>query len=261
MGVALLPRPRAMLFMVLVLLAFSSMVLGRRRVDPADAGLVAAFLFLGLYALRNLAAASIVIGLAASRYVPGAAELLARRGVRSSGKQLRRGAAVGINATSLVAVVLLFALLAGTRFPRSGSLKASADSSFPVATIESLRGERVRLFTTDVWAGLVIYAAWQTRVFWDTRSDFDGRGIFERSKEIDTPRAGWEEELRRACVTHVLVPGERPLAVVMRADPDWIHLREEKVRGGTAVLFVPRQPAPACGRQPQAPGRVTSARR
>lgn len=235
------------LFLVLVVATFAGMALGSKRPDPTDVGLAAAFLYLGLFAVRNLPVAAIVFGVVASKYLPDAVrEALARR--RGGPGQVQTATLPLFNLVAFVAVLAAFAIVIGSGFPRSGSPRDTLSPTFPIESIQRLEAMRSpRLFTTDVWAGLVIYEAWPgTHVYFDTRADFYGEKIIDDYRQVVSGGEQWKAELDRWCVTHVLIPRKGPLATLLETSPDWVKIFEERVRNGTALLFEIRRPPTGC---------------
>jgi hypothetical protein len=234
------------LFLVLVVATFAGMALGSRRPDPTDVGLAAAFLYLGLFAVRNLPVSAIVFGVVASKYLPDAIrEAIARR--RGGPRPMQSATLPAFNLFAFVAVVAAFAIIIANGYPRSNAPRDTMAPTFPVATIQSLDGKHARLFTTDVWAGLAIYLVWpDVHVSFDTRADFYGEEIIDKYQEVVSGGERWREQLDEWCVTHVLIPRRRPLATLIEADPDWTKQREEPVRKTVALLFERSAPVPGC---------------
>ncbi|MCA1834170.1 MAG: hypothetical protein LC750_15855, partial [Actinobacteria bacterium] len=66
-------------FLALLLVVIASMAIARERPDPTDVMLALSFTVIGLGAVRNLAIASIVLGLVASRTIPPAVDAIRHR--------------------------------------------------------------------------------------------------------------------------------------------------------------------------------------
>jgi hypothetical protein len=240
-----------LLFLLLAAVTIAGLALAPPRADPTDVALTVAFLGLGLSAVRNLPIAAIVLGFVASRYAPAAVNvaLAGRRGGGRTRPEVRPPAL--LNTVALVAVTGVLVTLVATSFPRSGSIQETVDEKFPVASLENLRGEQVRLFTSDSWAGLALYMLWpETRVAFDTRPDFYGRPIIRRYQSVIAGRGDWGAQLSAWCVTHVLVDSRTGLAALVADDAEWTLLRDDPVREddrlGRALLFRRLDPPAGC---------------
>lgn len=255
--------PAPLLFLALVLLAIAGVGLSSRRADPTDVALLAGFVTLGLFAVRNLPVAAIVVGYVASRnWLPLVREVLAGRRVPAAGApppgmrvdtpRVPVGLAA-VNLTLVLAVATVFGVRIADRLPASGSIAEAVDPVYPRTLMTELRGTGVRLFTRDAWAGFALYLHWpRLRVAIDTRADFYGLDAVRRYQRIYAGAPEWEGTFERLCVTHVLIEERSGLAKAMQADPVWALRGSEPVASslaggtGTALLFVPRSPAPGC---------------
>ena len=143
-------------------------------------------------------------------------------------------AAGGFRRTSLWIPLTLAALalnLWPVKWPRD-----FPEEKFPVRLIErhgaALRAARV--FTSDQWADYLIYRFYpQQRVFLDGRSDFYGPELGKLYLRLSYAQADWDEAVRQYGFEWVLAPPEWPLASLLRRDPAWRLVEED--RG--AVLF------------------------
>ncbi|MGE5567870.1 MAG: hypothetical protein ACM3S5_02430 [Rhodospirillales bacterium] len=107
---------------------------------------------------------------------------------------------------------------------------------FPTALVgrqdRKLAGARV--FTSDQWGDYLIYRFHpHQKVFIDGRSDFYGPEIGKLYLRIAYGDPEWRSALARYSFTHVLAPPEWPLASLLRRDPAWRLVEEDR----TAVLF------------------------
>lgn len=245
-----------MLFLALVLIAIGGLALSPSRPDPTDIALLGAFVFLGLYAVRNLLPASIVIGFVAARYAPPAvrAALARRRGdeeVRPRTPPARVPLPLGV--MLLAAVAGVFGARVARDFPRSDALENAIRPHYPVRILRELGDDDVRLFANDFWAGFALWLRWpQVRVAFDGRVDLYGTEVQDVYVRTSAGNGPWEETLRRMCVTHVLMPEGSGLATVLERDPDWVRIASERLERPstgapwTAVLWTPRTPIPGC---------------
>src|SRR5439155_22637662 len=79
----------SILFMLLLVVTIGALAMHPARPDPTDLALALAFTVLGLQAARNLALSSIVLGVVAAKYLPGA---LAAARPRGAAPAVRSGA-------------------------------------------------------------------------------------------------------------------------------------------------------------------------
>lgn len=246
-------EPTPLLFLALALVTLAALALGPRRPDPTDTALALAFVALGLFAVRNLPASGIVLGLVAARHVPQAWDHALATRLRRPPPRRPGGAAPLAVAVLLVAAV--FGVVVASDFPRSGRLEAVAADSYPVRTLRSLPAEGdVRLLTLDRWAGLALYMGWpDTTVAFDTRVDFYGRPILDLYRDLITATGPWRERLRDLCVTHVLLEERAALSAALDASGEgWARVAEQAVEapgGGSlrrAVLFRATRARPGC---------------
>lgn len=238
----------AILFLALLLITVAALSLSPVRPDPTDVALVLAFTVLGLQAARNLAIASIVLGIVTARWLPGALAAIRTRTRTESG---------GTSSPLPAAVALLLALsgLAAVvvqGFPRSDRIADIVDRSYPAAAIDALNRPGVRLFSLDTWSDLAIDRGWPNiRVYYDTRVDLYGAAHARRYIRTLAASPEWRVELDRACVTHVLVRRRHALTQVLSLEtlsvaPDWRVERTD----ARSVTFARRAPAAGCERYP-----------
>jgi hypothetical protein len=235
-----------MIFLGLMVITVGALAMHPSRPDPTDLALALVGIVLGLQAARNLALASILLGVVAARYLPGALSA-----VRRADAPPRPAAQAGSPMISIVALVVALGALAmvvAADFPRSDRPRDMVDEEYPLASLEALNREGVRVFAYDFWAGYLIDTAWpNVRVYHDTRVDMYGRAQTLRYARTIAALPGWDETLDESCTTHVLVrPGRDPLAEVLRRSGLWTIEREER----TAVTFVRNAQATGCADVP-----------
>jgi hypothetical protein len=235
----------SILFMVLLLVTIGALAMHPTRPDPTDLALALAFTVLGLQAARNLALSSIVLGVVAARYLPGALAAARPKAVspaRAGAPPSRMLGMVGL----AVAIGGLAVVVAGG-IPRSDRPADMVGKQYPVTSLKALDGRNgVRVFSFDFWAGYLIDQSWPgLHVYHDTRVDVYGETQTIRYARTIAALPGWEETLDSSCTTHVLLrPLRDPLAEVLRLDRNWRVEREEL----RAVTFVRVAPAPGCER-------------
>src|ERR1051326_4084896 len=132
-----------------------------------------------------------------------------------------------------IALVLVLACFGVNALAKTG--RAGFDSvTFPVHAAEFLDEigfhGRQRVFATDQWGGYLIYRfGGRLKVFVDGRSDFYGRNLLETYAQVIAVKPGWDGVLNQYDVRFVLVPPDRPLAAVLRFQPDWKRVYADRV--------------------------------
>ena len=237
-------QPLYLPFLILIALTVGVLAISRTERDLRDAVLTVTFLALGLYSIRNLPFAGMVLGTVVARHAPDAFPTAFNRGSESRGS-VSFGQAPAVAGILVVSVVL--GLIVWNKFPSSGSLSDVADQSFPVATIASLPSSGVRLFSDDRWAGLVIYMKWPgVHIAFDGRGDVYGKSIIADFQRTITGSPGWETWLNETCATHVLIMASGGLAGPILASSDWRVIRRDPLRGDEAILLARARPAAGC---------------
>jgi hypothetical protein len=232
-------------FLGLLLVVIASFALAKERPDTTDVVLALAFTVLGLGAVRNLALASIVLGLVASRTVPPALEAIhARQAPRPA---VGSGSSIVLGGTALVAALVLMGIVAASRFPASDRPRDIINPEYTVAAIDALDAPGVRLFAPEVWAGMAIDRDWpNVRVFLDSRVDMYGLALARAYLRVLNAAPGWDRELDRSCTTHVLVRPRDPIAQVLPLSGAW----RPGPRDRRSITFVRTRAAPGCPESP-----------
>ncbi len=107
---------------------------------------------------------------------------------------------------------------------------------FPTALVgrQDAKLAGARVFTSDQWGDYLIYRFHpRQKVFIDGRSDFYGPAIGKLYLRIAYGNPEWQSALARYSFTLVLAPPEWPLAGLLRRDPAWRVVEEDR----TAILF------------------------
>lgn len=232
-------------FFILLLVLIASLSLTPERPDPTDVALALAFTALALSAVRNLTLASIVLGLVVARTAPSAiAAALPRRRERA---EMTEGSSVLLGGVALVLTLAVLTIVALNGLPASGRSNDIISKAYPIAAIDELKRPGVRVFSLDLWAGLVIDRAWpEAKVYMDTRVDMYGSTLARRYIQIAGAGRQWQTNLDRYCTTHVLVRRRDSITQVLSLSPDWRIERED----GRSVTFARRAPAPGCEAYP-----------
>lgn len=234
----------SLLFLALMLLTIAAWALTREPIDLTDLALGLAFMFLGLQAVRNLILSAIVLILVAARALPGAIESLRRSNPR---ERISSQPSVPLGVMGLAMTAGGFALLLATGLPRSNAFADVVDPKFPVGAIDAIERPGVRLFVLDGWSGLVIERTWPAvKVFVDLRVDTYGADLVLQYRRAIASLPGWDTTLSNACVTHVLIAPDQPLAETLQLTSTWERIRADEV----SVTYQRVRPAPGCEAHP-----------
>jgi hypothetical protein len=216
----------------LVLLTLALFLAGARRCPAADVVVLAAFLHFGLQALRNIPLLIVVLLPILTRALTHVLADRAPALIAASGLPPRR------TAVALGAVALAFAVW--WNFPSRGVKdvlpRVGVADVFPAGAVEFMQRNHPPgpLFNEYGWGGYLIW-----RLYPDYRVSIDGRMAVHGPKrfadhlEVIEVRPRWREALERSGARLTLIPARSPLAIVLRASPDWDVLYEDRV----SVLF------------------------
>jgi hypothetical protein len=178
------------------------------------------FLFLGLWAVRN-------VGITSLFTLPVVARAFAADRPRNDDRLPLAWAFAAV----LVAAGLLQAVTAAGQ--------ADYDlHKYPVAAMRDMDRHGLlgkRLYTTDAWAGYTIARYWpQQRVFMDDRYDMYPVHLPADYNEIADVKPGWAATLGRWRIDVVVWPRQRSLSQALELDPHWKRVYRDR----TAVVFV-----------------------
>lgn len=191
--------------------------LARGRSSRGELMLTLLFLFLGGWAVRNVAiTVAVTIPVVARAFSAEKKE----RSVRSNDA-----------ATPLLVVVVCLVgvlLVAKTLSMPNFDLKR-----YPVAAMQSLDKQHQlggRLLTTDAWAGYVIYKYWpEQHVFFDDRYDMYPITMTNAYNKILSVKPGWEHVLDQYRINIVVWPKDDSFAQALVHLPGWKLVRTDKV--------------------------------
>lgn len=210
-------------------------IIRMRRIDPSEAILFAAFLYMGLGQVRH----TTLVSLLAAFFLPASFQdalsiSLKRYCFSLSFAKFCKG----------VSVLLLIGLLlqSGVRGALGWGLK---EGEFPVAAADFLLENRLppNIYNSYDWGG---YLMW--RVFPEYRVFVDGRAgsleTFNASDRIDNSLKGWKETLGHYGINTVITrtcyedTGEPiPLVEALARDKEWAPVYSD----GVAVIFIKRE--------------------
>lgn len=110
---------------------------------------------------------------------------------------------------------------------------------FPVSMVDRYGSvlEQSRLFTNDQWADYLLYHSYpRQKVFIDGRSDFFGEKLGKEYLALSGAQADWRKILARHDFDAVLAPTDWALATILKDQPEWRLVAEDK----QSLLFVRR---------------------
>jgi hypothetical protein len=216
--------------------------------------LLAGWLHLALHARRNVPLYSIIAApLVAEAMVCWLRELrsaqvvewvksLAQRFEESAASIAETDRLPRLHLASAMAIGLVALLLFSPQAPKT--FQASQDpKEFPVEAANMLvRDGDDHIFTSDSWGGYLIYRLYpKAEVFIDGRSDFYGADFELKYAAVVGAKYDWDQTLDHYGAQTVLVPVEYSLASVLKENPRWRVVYDDKV----AILFRLVKPRPS----------------
>jgi hypothetical protein len=176
------------------------------------------FLVLGLWAVRNVAAAALV-GL------PIAARAVARQRRREPAE--RTGALGGALAAVLIVVAAIFTVQAAEQ--PSFAFDGYSVRAFRALQRHGLLGKRV--LTSDVDAGYVILRLWpRQHVYMDDRYDMYPRSVQDDYFTLAHGGPGWAAVLKRRDIQVIVWPRRGPLVSLVESTGRWRVLEQDRNR-------------------------------
>ncbi len=149
--------------------------------------------------------------------------------------QLGEDLTVGFRRTSVwpaVVIVVLAFMDAPIKWPSDFPSEA-----FPIAMMHENAKvlQSGRLLTTDQWGDYIIYSFYpQQKVFIDGRSDFYGETLGTEYLHLLQGAYDWQAILKRHGFEVALLPVEWPLAQLLKLDPSWQVIKDDR----RAILFI-----------------------
>jgi hypothetical protein len=226
---------------VLVALAVAA-----RRQDLPEALMVVAAVLFGATAIRNLATASIVVGVVGAPYVSSALRQVRRvpDGAPRPPSGLDR---LLVGVVGVVGLVLVLAVV-----PRSGAVAAHlGNNTAPLDLIDRLDaspGEE-RVVTTSTWSGAVAALTGDhVRTAVDGRLELFSDEEIQVVRDLESADPGWQGTFDRWCVTAVLIPADAPLDRALDDSGAWTMAAEAGDDENRARLWAPDRARPCKGR-------------
>jgi hypothetical protein len=154
------------------------------------------------------------------------------------GRETRQG--LPWSAYAVASVVAASALFAGFRLMHidETSLSTKLAEISPVRAVEFVRQNRIAgpLYNEFNWGGYLIWAL-RMPVSVDGRAALHGDRILDRSVATTTGQPGWQDDPQLASAGMVMLPVNIPLTQLLRLDPKYQLVYEDKL----AAVFVPRR--------------------
>lgn len=236
-------------FALLVLLTIATAAISRKKMPVSELLVIMFAVYSGLYAVRNIPVASLLLVLIIGPYLSGeaaSAEEETREGPR---KWLaayvdfeRRMGALDSNLRGYWLPIAAFVLgmwvcLHAGKFGAIQVMNATFDSNrFPVQAVNWLKNQNVRqpVFCPDAWGGYVIYRTYpELKVAIDDRHDLYGSEYLKKYLKIIRLEPGWDRALKDTGASWLLLPNQSAATTLLRQVPLWTIVYTD----GTAVVF------------------------
>jgi hypothetical protein len=225
-------------FLLMILLLLAAFAVGPRRPTLGEVLSSAAFLFLGLWAGRNIALFALAVS-------PGLAAQLnswvsARGFSTGAGRQLRPRVAQVFNIVLVALVVAAAGIKA--RLPLDAQFnEQSVARVLPVEAAQYLRRERLPgpLFNSYNWGGYVLWELYpQYRSFVDGRTDLFDDDILTSYLEAWRGKPEWRDVFREWDIRIAFLEPDAPLVVVLES-AGWLRMHSDSL---AVVLVAPETP-------------------
>ena len=230
-----------LLFTGLLLAVFG---LKQRRIPAAYIFVMAAWLVMALYSVRNVPLFAIV---SAAVLASTASGWLADQGGQSRlvlawlglESRLRRieSSLKGMLWPALFAALILLALAGGANLDLDQRGNQFDPEVFPVGAVDFLAEHppQGQGFNHFPWGGYLLYRLWpDQRVFIDGQTDFYGEALTRQYEQVITLSPGWQSVFDQYAVRWVLVPPDSPLANELLRRTGWQVAYQDE----TAVVMV-----------------------
>lgn len=203
------------LFLVWLGIFTLSVAGSRRRPSRRDLLVSLSFLFLGFWALRNVALAPIVT-------LAVAARALAVDDTRPERRTAFNWA--------VLAVLVIVGISATAQAMGQDDYNFA---TYPVKAMKVVQDRGLlgsKLMTTDAWAGYVIHEYWpKQQVFMDDRFDMFPTAVAEDYLKLMGIEDGWQDVLDRHGIQVVVWPKDKALTRVLDLAPGWQRVYEDEV--------------------------------
>jgi hypothetical protein len=226
-------------FELFLLLVIVGAALGRDRITATGLLLLLFSIHAGLYAVRNIPIAAIVMSLMLGPLMTVAISpksdcgscprwvrslLDAGQGISDSMTNLERKLHGHVLVSAVMAASVALVLNGGRVLSKQILAAHFDEKTFPVKAAQFIaaRGIRDHLFSSDTWSGYLIYKLYPgTKVYFDDRHDFYGEAFIKEYAKAFLGSRQWREPLERYQVKWVLMPTDAPLSSLLRESDDW----------------------------------------
>jgi len=224
-------------FALLIILSIATAAMSRRTMAPSELLVIAFAVYSGLYAVRNIPVASLLLVLIIGPRLGRVAASWARETSEGGRKWVvlcadfeRR---MGTLDSSLrgywlaVAAILLgtWVCVHGGKLGAMQLINASFDPArFPVQAMAWLENQDARapVFCPDAWGGYVIYRAYpKLKVVIDDRHDLYGSEYLKKYLKVVRVEPGWDQALAETRAERLLLPSHSAVATLLRQLPAW----------------------------------------
>lgn len=218
-------------FEMLLMALGAILYLGRKPMRASQWIILALMVHLSLQSARHIPLLAIVVAPILAIQARAAIERMGRKSHADSTKN----ESLAIN----IFVLLMLPAMVWMRFPRANDeAHCVTVASFPTAAgrflAEHPRVGRGRLLNNYDWGGYLIFRLYpKYLVSMDGRADVHHRHMRRDIKALEDLSPRWKSELTKKDPDVILWPAGKPLAVVLRTDPDWRILYQDK----KAIVF------------------------
>jgi hypothetical protein len=247
-------------FAALLIIALLAPALSRVKIRAIDMLVIAFSAWVGLYAVRNLPLASILLTLTLTPMLAAAFQGVERdnhvspwlRKVAAKVERYstRMGAMEqkfkGHVLAAIVLVVVIAMAVLGARAPQKGLAVQFDPKRVPVQAAEFMAAHNIRshFYAPDNWSGYLIYRLYpDVRVMMDDRHDFYGEKFVRDYLKVAQASYGWREVLDANQVNWVLIPVASPLSSTLKETRNWKVVHDD----GMAIIFERVGPVPDGG--------------
>ncbi len=228
-------------FVWLLLLTLAALGLAPRRADWSDLALVAAFAYMSLLAVRNVALFAVIAPPILSRYAVAALDELARAPRLSWLQALNpslppprpRRALALLNLALLILVLVAAGARVALAIPTFDE-PAAAGVPLPLDAVAYLRQAELpgEMFNSYNWGGYLLWALYPNKpVFVDGRTDLYALNsrVLEDYVTVHWARPGWQAVLDRYGIGHLVIPRGGLLDAALAGAPVWQRTYQDDV--------------------------------
>ena len=228
-------------FLLMLSLCLVAPAIGR-KIQPAEAFLLAGFTALGLYSERNIPLFAIVAApYLASMLQPVFEKVALSNRIEQSIKNVEGQLPTNsIILPCLTALIMIGGIKQGIQLDSAGLGYQYDPAKFPVQAAGWLEQnpQPGNVFNHFIWGGFLLYRAWpEMMVFIDGQTDFYGEALTLEYVEVEILHENWKDVLAKYDVTWAIIKAdETKLTEALQSELGWKVLYKDK----TAIIL--RQP-------------------